>query len=122
MARDVNPDRCQISIDQTEQNSTVMVAGVLDLIAHPVFERHLDSLHAADVGHITLDLSKVEFMDSTGLRGLLKARRQAEMAGRFLTLNSSPAVDRVLRLVGLSDRFNRTPEDRVDEARDGLPS
>lgn len=57
-------------------------------------------------GHLTIDMSQLTFMDSSGIRVLmsLDLRRRAE--GWELTLLApQPQVLRVLRLCGFEDRF-----------------
>ena len=84
------------------------------IVVRPVGE--IDSYTAAQVdarlrgcgnGHtaIVLDVSHVEFMDSTGLTMLIHAhRREPE---RFALRGHSPAVERLLELSGTSRLFTR---------------
>jgi len=93
------------------------------IVVRPVGE--IDSYTAAQVdahlrgggnGHtaIVLDVSQVEFMDSTGLTMLIHAhRREPE---RFALRGNSPAVERLLELSGTSRLFTRA--DAVDGAGD----
>lgn len=56
---------------------------------------------------VVLDLSKVEFIDSTGLRVLLRCRNHAEETGTRLVLGQlSPAVERLFEVTKIGGRFD----------------
>jgi anti-anti-sigma factor len=56
---------------------------------------------------ITLDLDRVEFIDSGGLRTLIVIQREAERRDVQLTVRSPPdSVTRLLELSGVADRVN----------------
>jgi anti-anti-sigma factor len=80
--------------------------GELDLTSAPIFEREL---RAAEAGHprlLIIDLSGLEFMDSTGLRALLVARERAQSDAHELALRRGPRqVQRVLELTKTVDAF-----------------
>jgi anti-sigma B factor antagonist len=77
------------------------LAGELDL-AHV---RRFDAIVGAAfvrADHCRVDLSQVRFLDSTGVRALLRARRRASESGAVLEfVNPSPAVARLLAAAGL---------------------
>jgi anti-sigma B factor antagonist len=51
-----------------------------------------------------IDLSGLEFIDSTGLSQLLSAHTRAESDGRELVfLQGPPPVEKILRLTGLNE-------------------
>ena len=53
-----------------------------------------------------LDLRQLDFVDSSGIRQLLAARRRAGRAcRRFLLVRGGPPVQRVMALAGLQDVF-----------------
>lgn len=54
---------------------------------------------------LAVDLSKVEFIDSTGLTALIRTYKLLEPGGSFLLLAPSPAVSRVLKATGLDGLF-----------------
>jgi anti-sigma B factor antagonist len=54
-----------------------------------------------------LDLSKLSFIDSTGLHVLVSAANRAQSEGwEFTVQNPQPAVLRVIKLVGLAQRLS----------------
>jgi anti-sigma B factor antagonist len=61
-----------------------------------------------DNGHpvLTLDLSGIEFIDSSGLNALLQAHRELDSRGRALVLRRTPEhLSRLLELAGLRQVF-----------------
>lgn len=82
-------------------------AGDLDYIA--VAELR-DSLQEPLAGRrtVVLDLGNVSFVDSAGLRLLVRTKRYVESHGGRLLINElSPAVQHMLALVQLSEWFER---------------
>ena len=87
--------------------ATVAVDGELDIATAPVLDATLADVERGGTGTLLLDLHRVRFLDSTGLRSLLRARRRAETAGRRLRLaNLPPAVERVLDVTGVRRIFD----------------
>ena len=69
---------------------------------HDELERHIAEGHRG----VLVDMSETTFMDSSGLRALLIARRRMEEEGGTLLLSGCGAqVLRVLEATGLRDRF-----------------
>ncbi|MDQ6915878.1 MAG: STAS domain-containing protein [Actinomycetota bacterium] len=97
----------------TAHNGTASLAleGELDMASAPTLESALaDALASADA--VELDLGGVRFMDSSGLRALLCARRDADAAGRRLRLvDVSPAVSRILEVTRTASLFDAQPPD-----------
>ncbi|MGQ0841082.1 STAS domain-containing protein [Actinokineospora sp.] len=83
------------------------IAGEVDLATAPRLEQALgEALATPGATGVTLDLSRVEFMDSAGLRVLVAALRQAEDTGRTLTLyEPHDRVRRIIEITGLSEVF-----------------
>jgi anti-anti-sigma factor len=87
------------------------VAGDLDISATAALTDRLLAF-GAEHGHtVTLDMGEVEFLDSSGLRCLTKVFGElASFGGELRIVDPSPAVLRVLRLVGVEDMFGIGPE------------
>ena len=86
----------------------IVVTGEIDAIAEKEFVAHvLDAIQATDAERIVLDLDGVTFIDSWGLRLLLKGRRQADTRRVLLTLMISPdsPVARLLEVAGVREMF-----------------
>jgi anti-sigma B factor antagonist len=81
-------------------------SGELDIATAEVLERELRTAEASDAGTIVLDLSGLAFMDSTGLRVVIDVNeRCGGEAGRLRVIAGSPAVERLLDIVGLRERL-----------------
>jgi anti-anti-sigma regulatory factor len=80
--------------------------------------RHIfDGVLAAGVSPgFTVDLRGIEFIDSTGVHGLLSLRRRAIAAGMDPTFVSGPAADRLFGLLDLLDLFHADAADRWPSA------
>jgi anti-sigma B factor antagonist len=93
------PDRARVVVE---------LRGDLDIAGAGAVREVLDDLHAAGWDTIVMDLRGLRFIDSTGLSLLLEADRAARRRGAVLAIvDGSPAVARLLELVGLSDHFAR---------------
>lgn len=94
------------NIEISSENGVVRIAvsGELDVATAPQLDAALQK--QPDVAaRVVLDLSRVSFMDSTGLRVLLQAHDVAQARGRQLTIVPSDSVTRVIRLTGLAQRL-----------------
>lgn len=70
-------------------------------------------------GTVVLDLSGVTFLDTTGAVTLLEGAARAQSHDKQLLMISSPAVDRVLRLIDVNNRF--TYANGLDDIMAGRP-
>jgi anti-sigma B factor antagonist len=98
----------QLAIDTATEDDAVVLSlrGELDLTSAPLFERQLLAAEAGNPRRMIIDLSRLEFMDSTGLRALLIARERAHENGHGLALRRGPRqVQRVLELTKTLDAF-----------------
>lgn len=108
---------------------TVGLVGELDLATAGDVERELERVEASDALSIVLDLSGLTFMDSTGVRLVVRASARSRADSNRLALLRGPkAVQRVFELCGratlcpsptddLKSTGGRTPDIR---ARDRL--
>lgn len=78
-----------------DRERVIRLRGELDIQSAPDLERVL--LHPRPAGQrVVLDLAELKFMDSTGLRVLLRARAAAEQGGWEINLRNVPATIRRL--------------------------
>ena len=83
---------------------TLRVEGDLELATAAIVERELLRAEATDAQAIVLDLSGLEFIDSTGVRLLVEAcARSRADANRLAVLRGPRAVQRVFELTGIID-------------------
>src|SRR3954464_15803070 len=93
------PDRARV---------IVSVRGELDIESVAQLRTTLDELSAAGWENVVLDVRELTFIDSMGLPLLLEADRTARRTGRsFAIVDGSPAVARLLEVVGLTEHFTR---------------
>ena len=80
----------------------VKVAGTLDLHTAPDLDREIDRLLRGHTREILVDLRGIGFMDSIGIRSLVRAYRTSMRAGVPLWIvRGGPAVSQVLRMTGV---------------------
>jgi anti-anti-sigma factor len=93
-----------ISSEREGDIQAVGLSGELDLATADALQRELERVEATDVSSIILDLSALTFMDSTGVRLILRAHARSRADSERLTmLRGCAAVQRVLDLTGVSD-------------------
>jgi anti-sigma B factor antagonist len=79
----------------------VTVTGELDLATTP----HLQKTLSRYKGRVVLDLRRVEFIDSTGIRMMIQEKKRLVAAGSDLRLLINPTVRRLVELTGIDDMF-----------------
>ena len=78
--------------------------GELDAASAPVLEKQLKRLQWAGAASILVDLSGLDFIDSTGLHVLILAARRAP-EGQLSLLRGARNVHRVFELTGMDDQL-----------------
>ena len=100
-----------------EQDETVVLVftGVLDLETVRAAEAAIADAEQHRPNRIVIDLSEVEFIDSTGLRLIVSADARIRREGRQLELVKGPdRVHRVFRMTLMNERLafiDRAPGD-----------
>jgi anti-sigma B factor antagonist len=85
-------------ITPTQDPYGFRIEGELDLAAEPAFSAALEEASARS-GQVILDFSGVSFMDSSGLRVLLRAASSMDGQGpRLIVLHPTRAVRRVFEI------------------------
>jgi anti-sigma B factor antagonist len=98
----VRPIRVEIREETEGEHLTLSVAGELDLSGVPVLAQHVDGQIESDHRALTLDLSGVTFMDSSGLRLLIELNERAQRDAWSLSLipPKHESAKLVLRMTG----------------------
>jgi anti-sigma B factor antagonist len=105
-------DLLEIGRFQDEEGVVLELHGQLDLSSTAELERQLTTLVAEPPGRILIDLRNLDFMDSTGLAMLVRARQAAEEHGHKLCLRAgNHHVHRLFELTGLTDAFTFISDD-----------
>ena len=87
-----------------EGQAVLRLSGELDMDSAEVFAEAARRVHAEGIPCLVLDLSALDFVDSTGLsQFVLALKRQREIGGEVVLQAPTGPVKRVLDIVGLSD-------------------
>jgi anti-sigma B factor antagonist len=80
--------------------------GELDIAVADRVEERLRQ-HGDDGGLLRVDLSELEFIDSSGVRAIVLGLRQARQAGHALEVDRqvSPAVRRMIEIMGIEPQL-----------------
>jgi anti-sigma B factor antagonist len=94
--------------------TVVSVKGEVDLYTAPSLKERVADLVSSGQSRLAVDLSGVEFMDSTGLGVLIGAlKRSKEVGGSLALIAPREQVIKVLSITGLDKVF--TIHDNVDQ-------
>ncbi|TAF54315.1 MAG: anti-sigma factor antagonist [Oscillatoriales cyanobacterium] len=77
------------------------LTGLLDAFSEPNFRKALDKFVEQGPSNIILDLSKIDFVDSSGLGALVQLVKKAQTAGGVLQVVTNPRVTQTVKLVRL---------------------
>jgi anti-sigma B factor antagonist len=107
------------TVEHRPDAAIVRVRGDVDIASAPKLrEALLEVLAETPATHLVVDLSDVEFIDSTGIGVVVGAhKRVTANGGRLTAVVVTPAVHRVLRTTGLLSAWRVT--ESVQEALDG---
>lgn len=96
-----------VSTSWQDRVATVSLGGDLDLAARDSVERAIGgAVHAEGTRSVVVDLSGVQFIDSSGIGMLLKGRRQADAAGVGYRVGAATGMVRqVLGLTGVLEHL-----------------
>ena len=103
-----------LDVSSEERNGLVHVAlvGELDLSSVAKVQEELRRVEASAPATVVVDLSKLTFLDSTGLRCIVTADERAREEGRRVVIVRGPdPVQRVFTITQLDDRL-----EMVDDA------
>jgi anti-anti-sigma factor len=97
----------EVTVEQRGTAVHIALVGELDISTASRLEDELGRQEAERPDLIVLDLQRLTFMDSTGLRLLISADSRAREEGRSVAiLQGTEMVQRVMRLTRLDERLN----------------
>jgi anti-sigma B factor antagonist len=102
----------ELEITQEQVQSTVVlhVVGAVDSNTAPELQAALLRATDAPSGKVELDVAKVSYMSSAGLRALLLAAKALQKRGERLSLsNVPPQIQNVLNLTGFTTFIDVKP-------------
>jgi anti-sigma B factor antagonist len=95
---------------------TLVLTGELDHVSAPHLQRALEDAYAEKYHHLVIDVTGLEFCDSTGISAFLGARRAlAAREGSVVLAGLNARIERIFRLTGLARAFPTYAT--ADEAR-----
>ena len=103
-----------LDVTTEDRNGLVHLAlvGELDLSTVAKVQEELRRIEVSSPATLVVDLSKLSFLDSTGLRCIVTADERARQEGRRIVIVRGPdAVQRVFAITRLDDRL-----EMVDDA------
>jgi anti-sigma B factor antagonist len=100
------PDSFRCETGRDRDGSWVRPIGELDLDTTPLLDQELTAVRAAGAERIVLDLRELGFMDSTGLRLVIRWDTAARDEGFAFAIVPGPeVVQRVFRLTGMEGQI-----------------
>ena len=100
----------EITEQQSQSTTVLSVVGVVDSNTAPELQQALLRATETSTGGVELDLAKVSFMSSAGLRALLLASKALQKRGERLKLSNVPLpIRNILNLTGFSSFIDVTP-------------
>jgi anti-sigma B factor antagonist len=99
----------KISVTEKSQGiSNIAIAGTLDATTHPELDKEIDKILKASPNVIILDMEKLVFISSAGLRIIAKVKKSLkETGGNLMLVNLQPQIREVF------DIINALPSEQI---------
>jgi anti-sigma B factor antagonist len=95
----------QVSTEKPGEATVVHATGELDLHTAPTLQAELDGAIAAGAGLVIVDLSQVDFMDSTGLSVIVATvAALREQRGELRVVSATDRITKVFTLTGVDQQ------------------
>jgi len=113
----LTPAPFKVRSEQNEGVFVILVEGELDMNTAAELERQLEAPLAAPGSRLLIDLSRCEFIDSTGIA--LIVRSWQALDGRFSLCGVGNQVKRVLEVTGLESTIptHQSRDDAISQQR-----
>jgi anti-anti-sigma factor len=103
-------DHLLIGVTQEDDRVVLALDGELDMASAPLLQQAVDDPELAGKPLVVLDLQRLEFIDSTGLRIILAARKLCgERDQELAVTQGSQQVERLLSVTGMSEHLRTVP-------------
>ncbi|MGF1514560.1 MAG: STAS domain-containing protein [Elainellaceae cyanobacterium] len=100
--------------DAREKYQLFRLAGLLDAFSEPTFRKVLSKYIEEGPADVVLDLSGIDFIDSSGLGALVQLVKKAQTENGSLQIVTNPRVTQTVKLVRLEKFLSLQPT--VDDA------
>ena len=96
-----------MTINKTQDGSKLIVSveGRLDTTTAPQLDDELKT-SLTDISKLELDLSKLEYISSAGLRVLLSAQKVMNKQGEMVVKNANEEIKEIFEVTGFVDILN----------------
>jgi anti-sigma B factor antagonist len=103
------------ALQRRGRTSEIVLEGELDLAAKPVLDDAIAvALESGPIRSVIVDLTRVQFADSTTMTWLMRADAMTTAAGgRLIALAESGPVLDVLRMTGIDQRLTLVTDGRM---------
>lgn len=85
------------------------LTGLLDAFSEPTFKKVMTKCVEEGPKHLILDLSKIEFVDSSGIGSLVQLVKKAQSLEGSLQIVTNPRVTQTVKLVRLEQFLSLQP-------------
>ena len=97
-----SPEPLSVRSERAGRMHRLTPVGELDIATAPILRTEFEAVFGdGDAEMIVLDLTELEFIDSSGIRLVLEMNAVCEHADRLRVINGSPAVERLFDLAGV---------------------
>lgn len=106
-----NADSLIVNTDIRPDAAIVTPVGDVDLTASPVLRQELKRIQSSRPARLVVDLSKVPYMDSSGVATLVEAMKTAQQnRTRLVLCGLQPKVKSIFEIARLDTVFAITPD------------
>jgi anti-sigma B factor antagonist len=115
----LTPAPFKIQSEEAGGAFVIVVEGELDMNTAPQLEEAMEGPLASTDSTLLIDLSRCEFIDSTGIALIVRAWQQLDRDGNFALCGVGDQVERVLDITGLEAAIPTHPsrEDALSRLR-----
>ena len=106
----------QIELEQSDDTWTLTLSGELDYSECAAFRMNIDRILKASPPSTIVNVSRLDYLDSSGLGLLLSLSKEYGAQGGRLVLVTNETVDNILSLTRLNGIFSTAST--VDEAKE----
>ena len=93
-----------IEIKRNTQETIIELVGRLDTTTAPALDKTINN-DIEDTNNLVLDLSKLEYVSSAGLRVILGAQKKMQKVGSMKLINVCEEVMEVFEMTGFADNL-----------------
>lgn len=104
-----------------ETTCVLDIEGEVDVYTSPQLKQDLMSFAERGIKHVIINLSKVEYLDSTGLGVLIGGlKRLREAGGNLVLVGPDMRIQRIFEITGLNNIFDIYETEAEAAAKEGV--